>query len=144
MTVTNPSHAVVCIARRLSFRGFRWFFLDAKPCIKALLPCLSRRYVVGGRSPLVPFFRPESLFSSEHPGTDELIARCRRAFRSTRAVFAVMSAARPLFHLKRKSTRDLAMQEATYAVQQIAAYSITPSARASNVGGTVRPSIRAV
>src|SRR5215813_14871189 len=59
-------------SRRLSFRGFRgfrWFFLDAKPCIKALLPCLSRRYVVGGRSPLVPFFRLESLFSSEHLGT---------------------------------------------------------------------------
>src|SRR5262245_38175678 len=41
----------------------------AKPCIKALLPCPSRRYVVGGRSPLVPFFRLESLFSSEHLGT---------------------------------------------------------------------------
>src|SRR5215813_14713854 len=37
-------------------------------CIKALLPCLSRRYVVGGRSPLVPFFRHESLFPSEHLG----------------------------------------------------------------------------
>src|SRR5215475_5292750 len=30
-------------------------------------------------------------------------------------------------------------QEATYAVQQIAAYSITSSARAGSVGGTVRP-----
>ena len=35
-------------------------------------------------------------------------------------------------------------QEATYAVQQIAAYSITSSARASSVGGTVRPSALAV
>ena len=31
-------------------------------------------------------------------------------------------------------------QEATYAVQQIEAYSITSPARASSVGGTVRPS----
>src|SRR6266545_7112554 len=35
-------------------------------------------------------------------------------------------------------------QKATYAVQQRAAYSMTSSARASSVGGTLRPRARAV
>jgi len=35
-------------------------------------------------------------------------------------------------------------QEATYAAQQIAVYSITSSARASKVAGTSRPSVFAV
>src|SRR5262245_22331904 len=68
----NPSHAGSCIARRLSFRefpGLRLGFLDAKPCIKALLACRGRREVVVGRSPPVPFFRAESSLSPDHPGT---------------------------------------------------------------------------
>jgi hypothetical protein len=50
-------------------------------------------------------------------------------------------------HKRRKSGHFLTAawcQEATYALQQIAAYSITSSARASNVGGTSMPSVLAV
>jgi len=50
------------------FRVFRWFFLNAQPWIEALLPCLSRRHVVRGRSPPVRFFQQEPLFWPEHPG----------------------------------------------------------------------------
>src|SRR5262249_21202600 len=92
----NPSHAGSCIARRLSFRefpGLRLGFLDAKPCIKALLPCRGRRDVVGGRSPPVPFFRPESLFSPEHPST-RLTERTRICW--THALLLAKCDVRPL------------------------------------------------
>src|SRR5262249_61356491 len=61
-----------------------------------------------------------------------------------------VSAAQPMSASLRKRTNSgrLVMSalchKPTYAAQQIAAYPVTSSAMASGVGGTVRPSIRAV
>src|SRR5262245_16490028 len=51
-----------------------------------------------------------------------------------------MSAARPLFPRKRKFTGDLAVSRKCQTRTLVPDYSITSSARASNDGGTSRPS----
>jgi hypothetical protein len=69
---------------------------------------------------------------------DQTLFRCDGRYGSN-SVMAVMSAARLLFHRKRKSIGDLAMSqecpERTHALQQTACYSITSSGIADTTAG---------